>query len=73
MLAYTQSMPPAVSIVASTLRLFCEGLKMTVEIVLMAADASAIPVDQKVIAITGTGRGADTAILIKLANTTNFT
>ncbi len=39
----------------------------------MAADASAIPVDQEVIAMAGTGRGADTAILVKLANTNHFT
>ena len=71
-LAYTQSLPPIESVVASTLRLFCEGLKVTVEIVLMAADAAAIPIDQDVIAIAGTGRGADTAILVKPANTTYF-
>ena len=39
---------------------------------IMAADAGVIPVDQAVVAIGGTGRGADTAIVIQPANTTNF-
>ncbi len=46
---------------------------MTVEIVLIAADASVIPVNQEVIAMAGTGRGADTATLVKPANTKHFT
>lgn len=64
--------PPVVTIVASVLRLFCQGLKVAVEITLMAADAGAIPVDRDVVAIGGTIRGADTALLIRPANTTNF-
>jgi len=64
--------PPVVTIVASVLRLFCAGLKVAVEVTLMAADAGAIPVDRDVVAIGGTVRGADTALLIRPANTTNF-
>jgi hypothetical protein len=64
--------PPVVTIVASVLRLFCQGMKVAVEVTLMAADAGVIPVDQAVVAIGGTGRGADTAIVIQPANTTNF-
>jgi hypothetical protein len=44
---------------------FCQGMKVCVEIVLMAADAGLIPVDKEVIAIAGTSRGADTAIVAK--------
>lgn len=72
-LSFVRSTPPVESIIASTLRLFCEGLKVVVEIVLMAADAGVIPVDQDVVSIAGTGGGADTAILVRPANTTNFT
>jgi hypothetical protein len=38
----------------------------------MAADAGLIPVDRDVIAIAGTGRGADTALRIQPANTGKF-
>ncbi len=55
-------------IIAQTLRLFGEGMKVAVEIVLMAADAGLIPADRDVISIAGTGRGADTAIVVKPAN-----
>ena len=57
---------------ASVFRLFCAGLKVAVEVTLMAADAGAIPVCKDVVAIADSSRGADTAILIKAANTTNF-
>jgi hypothetical protein len=39
-----------------------------VEITLMATDAGLILVDQDVVAIAGTGKGADTALRIKPAN-----
>jgi hypothetical protein len=66
------TIPPVVRIVASVLRLFCQGMKVAVEVTLMAADAGVIPVDQAIVAIAGTGRGADTAIVIQPAHTTNF-
>ncbi|MEM3041324.1 MAG: pyruvate kinase alpha/beta domain-containing protein [Nitrososphaerota archaeon] len=55
-------------IVAQTLRLFGEGMKVAVEIVTMAADAGLIPVDREVLSIAGTGKGADTAIIVQPAN-----
>ncbi len=51
--------------VRQTLYRFCQGMKVCVEIVLMAADAGLIPVDREVIAIAGTDEGADTAIVVK--------
>lgn len=59
-------------LIAHSLRLFGEGTKVCVEIVLMAADAGLIPVNKDVIAIAGTGKGADTALIIKPANTSTF-
>jgi len=59
-------------LIANTLRLFGEGTKVCVEIVLMAADAGLIPVDKNVMAVAGSGRGADTALLIKPANSSRF-
>jgi hypothetical protein len=59
-------------VVAQTLYRFCQGMKVCVEIVLMAADAGLIPVDREVIAIAGTDRGADTAIVVKPAYPRKF-
>lgn len=61
-----------VEIIAEALRLFGEGAKVAVEITIMAADAGLIPVDRDVIAIAGSSKGADSAYVIKPANSTNF-
>lgn len=58
-------------IIASALRMFGQGVKVAVEITLMAADAGLIPMDASVIALGGTGRGVDTALIIKPAHTNN--
>lgn len=57
-----------VEIVAHTLRRFGQGIKVTVEIAVMAADAGAIPTDREVIAVGGSGKGADAAVVIKPAH-----
>ena len=59
-------------LLAHTLRLFGEGTKVCVEITIMAADAGLIPVDEEIIAIGGTGRGADTALVLKPATASRF-
>lgn len=59
-------------IIAYTLRIFGEGMKVCVEIALMAADAGLVRVDEPAIAIAGTGRGADTAVLLVPANAQDF-
>lgn len=59
-------------IAANTLRLFGEGTKVCVEIVLMATDAGLIAADRNVVAVAGSGRGADTALLVKSANSSRF-
>jgi hypothetical protein len=55
-------------IMAQTLRIFGEGMKVAVEIVSMAADAGMMPSDRDVISIAGTGKGSDTAIVVRPAN-----
>lgn len=62
----------AEGLVRETLYRFCQGMKVCVEIVLMAADAGLIEVDREVIAIAGTGSGADTAIVVKPSYAMNF-
>jgi hypothetical protein len=59
-------------IVAQTLRLFGEGIKVCVEIALMAADAGLVRVGEPCIAIAGTGRGADTAVVLIPAHVQQF-
>jgi hypothetical protein len=59
-------------LIANTLRLMGEGTKVCVEITLMAADAGLIPIDEDVVALAGTGKGADTALRIKPANATRL-
>jgi len=59
-------------VVAQTFYRFGQGMKVCVEIVLMAADAGLIPVDEEVIAIAGTDKGADTAIVAKSAYPRKF-
>ncbi len=43
---------------------FCQGMKVAVEVVLMAADAGLLDMGREVIATGGTGEGADTAIVV---------
>ncbi len=54
-----------VEIIAHTLRMFGQGTKVCVEICAMAADAGYIMTDEPVIAIGGTARGADTALVLR--------
>ena len=62
-----------VEIIAYTLRLLgCEGIKVAVEISVMAADAGVIPTNREVIAVGGSGGGADSAIVLKAAHMNNF-
>jgi hypothetical protein len=62
----------AVEMIAHTLRLFGQGTKVCVEIAVMAADAGLIPTDRDVICVGGTGRGADTAIVLRPAHASAF-
>jgi uncharacterized protein len=66
-----QGVYPA-EIVASSLRLLGQGLKVCVEISVMALDAGMIPHGEEVIAVAGSSRGADTACVILPAHSNNF-
>lgn len=57
-----------VEIMAHALRMFGQGVKVCVEVSVMALDAGLIPYQQDVIAIGGTGRGVDTAVIIRPAH-----
>jgi len=62
-------------LIASTLRVFGQGVKVACEIAVMAADAGLVRTDEEVIAIAGTGRegaGSDTAIVVQPNNAHRF-
>jgi len=59
-------------VVAQTLRIFGQGMKVCAEIALMAADAGLVRVGEPCIAISGTGRGADTAVVLVPAHVQQF-
>ena len=58
-------------LIADTLRLFGQGTKVAVEIAIMAADAGALSGDD-IVAIGGTARGADAALVLKPTNQTDL-
>jgi hypothetical protein len=67
--------PPSQAIgdvVAMALRMFSQGTKVCCEIAAMAADAGLVRTDEEIISIGGTGRGADTALVIKPDYTHRF-
>jgi len=55
-------------LIANVLRMFGQGMKVAFEIIYMAADAGLLPMDEDVVSIAGTGKGADTAIVAKPAH-----
>jgi hypothetical protein len=60
-----------VEIIAETLRMFSQGIKVCGEISIMLADAGLIPIDEEILAVGGRGNGSDSAAIITPANMTN--
>jgi hypothetical protein len=59
-------------IIAHTLRLLSQGVKVGCEIACMAADAGLIRTDEECVAVGGSGGGADSAVVLLPANTHRF-
>lgn len=59
-------------IAANTLRMFSQGTKVAVEISIMALDAGLVPYGVDIIAVGGSGRGADTALVLRPAHANSF-
>jgi len=59
------------NIVANSLRMMCQGIKVVAEIAAMVADAGIIP-NEDIVVVAGTGRGADTAVVIAPQSSNNF-
>jgi uncharacterized protein len=60
-----------VLLMADTLKIFGQGAKVAVEITIMAADAGALS-GGDIIAIGGSSKGADTALVVKPAHQSSF-
>jgi hypothetical protein len=63
---------PASELIARVYYTFGQGVKVAIEVAIMAADAGLIDVDQELIAIGGTHRGADTALVLNPAYSHQF-
>lgn len=59
-------------VVADTLRMFSQGVKVCVEIAVTALDSGLVPPGENVVAIGGTGRGADTALVVAPQHSQSF-
>ena len=59
-------------IIAFALRTLGQGFKVCLEIAVMAADAGLVKVGEPCVAIAGTGKGADTAVVLTPVNVQNF-
>lgn len=55
-------------IIANTLRVFSQGTKVCIEIATEAADAGFVRTDEDILAVAGTGKGADTVLVLRPAN-----
>jgi hypothetical protein len=56
--------PPPNIIVANTLRMFSQGVKVCAEIAMMAVDCNALKSGSKVVCVAGSHAGADTAMVL---------
>lgn len=52
-------------LIADTLRMFSQGMKVCIECVSQAADTGKIPANEEIAAIAGTVEGADTGIILE--------
>lgn len=64
--------PPPNIIVANTLRMFSQGVKVCAEIAMMAVDCNVIPSGKKVVAVAGSHSGADTAMVLDAAESSRI-
>jgi len=59
-------------IIANTLRMFGQGVKVCIEVAGMALDAGLIPYGEDIVAVGGSESGADSALVLRPAHSNNF-
>jgi len=64
--------PPPNVIVANTLRMFCQGVKVCAEIAMMAVDSCAIDSGENVVVVAGSHAGADTAMVVEASESSRI-
>ncbi len=65
-------MPPPNVIVANTLRMFSQGVKVCAEVAMMAVDCNVVPSGKLVICVAGSHAGADTAMVLEAAESSRI-
>ncbi|HOX07542.1 MAG TPA: pyruvate kinase alpha/beta domain-containing protein [Planctomycetota bacterium] len=60
------------NLIAGAYYTFGQGMKVAVEVALMAADQGAVPTDREILALGGTAEGADTAVVLSPACSQDF-
>ncbi|MBI5117732.1 hypothetical protein HZA56_14755 [Candidatus Poribacteria bacterium] len=60
------------TLIALTLRRLGQGIKVVCEIVMEACDAGLIPEGEEILALAGTGKGADTVAILRSAASKRF-
>lgn len=59
-------------VMANVLRIFGQGIKVCVEIILMACDGGCVERDERIISVAGSGAGADTAVVATASTSTKI-
>jgi hypothetical protein len=59
-------------VMANLLRIFGQGIKVCAEIIMMACDGGCVEIGEKVIAVAGSGAGADTAVVATTSSSTKM-
>lgn len=59
-------------LMAHTLRILGEGFKVCIEVAVMALDGGCLPWGEEIIAVGGTGKGADTAVILVPGHSQSF-
>ena len=65
-------LPPTNVIIANTLRLFSQGVKVCPEIAMMAVDSNFLPSGKQVVVVAGSHAGADTAMVLVAAESSRI-
>ncbi len=61
-----------VELMAYAFRMFGQGIKVAIEVAVMAADAACAPTSEDIITLGGSGKGCDAAIAVRAAHQNNF-